>query len=195
MSLLASSSPAADSVRWIPALGLSDPTALTPTASPQVTTTYTVLAYLPGGCIAQEDVVVNVSEGPALSVSPPSALTCAGNGVTLTAISPTATGYLWSTGATTQSISVTPAITTAYTVTATDANGCPNTVSATVTVSAPGTEQCNVVYVSPTGTGIGTQAAPANLGDALTIASCSPVVIKNGPRDVYPRHDYHIIAR
>ena len=178
VSLLASSSPVADSVRWTPALGLSDPTVLNPVASPQVTTTYTVLAYLPGGCVTQEDVVVNVSEGPALSISPPSALTCTGTSVTLTAISPTATGYLWSTGATTQSITVTPSTTTTYTVTATDASSCPNTASATVTVSAPGSEQCNVVYVAPGATGVGSQADPASLGSALTLASCTPVVVK-----------------
>jgi hypothetical protein len=44
--------------------------------------------------------------------------------VTLTAVSQTAVSYLWSTGATTQSISVTTS--GSYSVTAYDANGCPS---------------------------------------------------------------------
>ena len=59
--------------------------------------------------------------------------------------------YVWSTGETTQSITVTPAETTTYIVTGTDANGC--TATAEVTVSVDGVEELadNVmVYPNPT---------------------------------------------
>lgn len=59
---------------------------------------------------------------------------CAGATTTLTA---TGGGtYLWSTGATTAAINVTPASNTTYTVTVTSANGCTATANRIVTVSA-----------------------------------------------------------
>ena len=48
-------------------------------------------------------------------------------------------GYLWSTGASTQGITVSPSATTTYTVTVTDANGCTATATSTVTVTDPPT--------------------------------------------------------
>ncbi|HMD00319.1 MAG TPA: hypothetical protein VKH37_09200, partial [Ferruginibacter sp.] len=44
--------------------------------------------------------------------------------------------YLWSTGATTTSITVSPAATAVYTVTVTGANGCTGTASGTVTIAS-----------------------------------------------------------
>ncbi|MBO4504687.1 MAG: hypothetical protein J5730_07760, partial [Bacteroidales bacterium] len=55
---------------------------------------------------------------------------CLNDGTMLSASG--ATSYVWSTGATTQNIAVTPSQTTTYTVTGTDANGCTATASKTV---------------------------------------------------------------
>ncbi|HRO76316.1 MAG TPA: PKD domain-containing protein, partial [Crocinitomicaceae bacterium] len=57
---------------------------------------------------------------------------CTGVSTTLTASG--ATSYSWSTGATTSAITESPAVTTTYTVTGTDANGCSGTASITVSV-------------------------------------------------------------
>lgn len=78
---------------------------------------------------------LNLTEPAAVLVSVNSATTCLGTGpVTLLATG--ATTYVWSTGATTNPIIVTPATTTSYTVTGTTA-GCTATAVATVTVNAP----------------------------------------------------------
>ncbi|MBV8518549.1 MAG: DUF11 domain-containing protein [Acidobacteria bacterium] len=79
-------------------------------------------------------VVVTACTPPPVSISGPSA-SCAGNSVTLNAGSGYAS-YLWSTGAATQSITVSPTSTTTFTVTVTDANGCSNSASKTVNVTA-----------------------------------------------------------
>ena len=59
---------------------------------------------------------------------------CAGQSTALTASSGR---YLWNNGATTATITVTPASMTTYSVTVTDANGCTDSQSVTVTVDPP----------------------------------------------------------
>ncbi|MBL0102041.1 MAG: hypothetical protein IPP49_20040 [Saprospiraceae bacterium] len=58
---------------------------------------------------------------------------CNGSSTSLTASGGIA--YIWSNNATTTSISVSPATTTTYIVTATDINGCNGTATRTVTVN------------------------------------------------------------
>jgi PKD repeat protein len=75
---------------------------------------------------------VSVNAAPNVSVNSPTI--CAGASATLTASG--ATSYVWNTTATTASISVSPAATTMYTVTGTDAAGCTAKQIATVSISA-----------------------------------------------------------
>ncbi|MEL7532129.1 MAG: T9SS type A sorting domain-containing protein [Bacteroidota bacterium] len=168
----------ATSYNWSPATGLSNSTIANPIASPTVTTTYTVIADFPNGCSAEDYVTVTVNPLPSLSVSPPVAYTCPGANVTLTANAPTATNFNWSSGGGAANEIVSPAATTTYTVNVSDANGCQATASTTVNVAQPGSGQCNVIYVTPTGTGAGTQANPASLTDAINQANCTDLVIK-----------------
>src|SRR5690606_14674101 len=58
---------------------------------------------------------------------------CYGDSTTLTASG--GIDYLWNTGETTSSITVSPLATTTYEVLVTDANGCENTATVTVTVN------------------------------------------------------------
>jgi gliding motility-associated-like protein len=60
---------------------------------------------------------------------------CPGASATLTATAGTGYSYLWSTAATTQSITVTPATSTNYKLTVTDSYGCKGTDDATINVS------------------------------------------------------------
>jgi hypothetical protein len=69
---------------------------------------------------------------------------CSGKNTTLTAS--TGNGYSWSTGATTQAITVSPTSTTTYTVTITYANSCTKTATQTVTVN-PGITCANAILL------------------------------------------------
>src|SRR6185503_14881236 len=111
------------------------------TVSPASTTTYTV-TYTLAGCPANGSGTVNVNTAATVSVNSQSI--CAGQSATLTATPSTGGGtYSWSPGgATTQSITVSPASTTTYTVTYTLA-GCPGTASGTVIVNTAATVSVN----------------------------------------------------
>ena len=103
------------------------------TVSPTSNTTYTVIVTNANGCTATASLTVTVSTIPVASISPVGATTiCQGTGMTLTASG--GTSYTWSNSSTTAAITVTPSATTNYTVTVTNAGGCTDTISKTVTV-------------------------------------------------------------
>jgi hypothetical protein len=93
--------------------------------------TYTVTATAANGCNATRSIVVtNTTITPAISISG-AANGCVAANTTITASG--GTSYLWSTGAATAAIVVTPVSgTTTYTVTVTGANGCTATTTASV---------------------------------------------------------------
>jgi gliding motility-associated-like protein len=108
----------------------SGSTSNTITVSPTTTTTYTVTATTPA-CTTTASVTVNVSSSPVLVVN--DATVC--NGQTATINASGATTYSWNNGSNSSSIVVTPATTTTYTVTGTNANGCSASANAIVTVA------------------------------------------------------------
>jgi hypothetical protein len=120
----------ANTYTWSPAAGLSSNTGASVTASPTVTTTYRVIG-IKSPCRDTAYVTVTVNSLPVVSIAANNSNHCLPNtiyfgydlnGITLTANSPSATSYLWSTGETTQSISAkTPGT---YSVTVFDAIGC-----------------------------------------------------------------------
>jgi fibronectin-binding autotransporter adhesin len=86
-----------------------------------------------GGCSASSNANVTINAVPTAAIGGPSA-TCAGSPVTLDA-GAGFTSYLWSTGATTQTISVAPVSNTNYSVTVTNASGCSASASHAVTAN------------------------------------------------------------
>jgi gliding motility-associated-like protein/uncharacterized repeat protein (TIGR01451 family) len=108
-------------------------TTSTITVSPSATTTYTVTGTS-NGCSATDQVVVTVNPTPTANAGSDQTI-CIGSSATLTASG--GVTYLWSNGSTVSSISVTPSVTTTYTVTVTDANGCTGIDQVIVTVGQP----------------------------------------------------------
>ncbi|MDW8273416.1 MAG: hypothetical protein RMJ53_04200, partial [Chitinophagales bacterium] len=143
------------------------------TVSPLTTTVYTVTLRYADGCLSTDNVLVKVNDKPTVVVFPPSATICSGGSVQLTASSPTATVFNWSpaTGLSCTNCAnpiASPASTTTYQVIGLDnANCSSDPVSVTITTSTPPpAASCEVIYVTPNGTGNGTQQSPTNLGDA-----------------------------
>lgn len=100
--------------------------------SPTSTTTYTVTVTGSNGCTASDNVVVYVNASPTANAGPDQSI-CTGQSISLTASG--GSSYLWNTGATTASISVTPVSSTTFTVTVTSGNGCSATDAVLVTVN------------------------------------------------------------
>jgi hypothetical protein len=95
--------------------------------------TYSVSITDAQGCSANGTVTISVNPLPVVSAS--GNAVCSGSNGTLTASG--ATNYTWSAGtspATGASVSANPSSTTSYTVTGTDANGCQDSATVTLTV-------------------------------------------------------------
>jgi hypothetical protein len=108
-------------------------------------------------------VTVSVNPLPVVTVAPSQSSVCAGTPVILTATG--AVGYQWNNGALTQTTSVSSSITTMYTVTGTDANGCSSVGGSTVTIL-----KCLSIADYPDGdSGLSVYPQPAL--QALTIVS------------------------
>lgn len=127
-----------NSYLWTPATGLSSATAQNPVANPAATTNYTLVVTDAAGCVSQPSspitvTVFNQPPPPLINVSGPITF-CQGGSVTLSSTSPA--NNVWSTGATTNSISVNTSGT--YDVYYTDNNGCVSNASASVTVTVNG---------------------------------------------------------
>jgi PKD repeat protein len=133
------------SFSWLPVAGLSDAGIREPMAKPAATTIYTVTVTDANGCTAAASVTVNVAPPVTVTATVDDGLigTCPTSVAHLTA---TATGgeggytYLWDnaaslSSATSATPTAKPAVTTTYTVTVTDANGCTAAASVTVNVA------------------------------------------------------------
>lgn len=99
---------------------------------PTSTTTYTVTGTDVNGCTNTATTTVTVNALPSVIANSTANAICIGASVTLTGSG--ASTYAWS-GGVSDGISFVPPSTTTYTVTGTDANGCVNTATTTVTVN------------------------------------------------------------
>lgn len=106
----------------------------TTTVSPIVDTWYTVTVTSANGCTASDSVLVDVFPIPVVNVSGDTSI-CAGESVTLSATG--AVNYSWSTGGNTSSITVSPLVSTIYSVTGSNGAGCSSSATVTVIVNVP----------------------------------------------------------
>lgn len=106
-----------------------------PTVTPTAVSTYSVTITNPGGCGATKSVTVTPATATLAKI--PDAAACVGSAATITAV-PTSNvsnlTYLWSNGATTPSITVSPKASITYTVTLTYGDNCTTTATANVNV-------------------------------------------------------------
>ncbi len=101
--------------------------------SPSSTTVYTLTGTDANGCTNSTTKSITVNALPAVAISGPATL-CYGSSATLTASG--ADTYTWSTTSNNTSVVISPTVTTSYTLTGTDANGCVNVAAKSVTVHA-----------------------------------------------------------
>lgn len=108
-------------------------TSHTISVSPATSTSYTVNGLGTNGCIGSAIRQVSVNALPNLSVSASPTLICKGESATLTVTG--ANSYTWSNSSTGNSITVSPSVTTTYTVEGTGSNGCSKTATYTQSVN------------------------------------------------------------
>ena len=101
--------------------GISNGTSFSPTA----TAVYTVSGTDANGCSNTHAELVTVNENPNVMITSTESVICSGKTATLSASG--ALTYSWNTNETTTGIAVSPSVTTGYTVTGTDVNGCKTT--------------------------------------------------------------------
>ena len=149
--------------------------AVTPTAS----TNYTVSGTDLNGCTTNTTISVITNTLPVLNVVQSSSAVCAGQSVNLTASG--ANTYTWNTSATTASISVSPTVSTTYTVTGTNTLGCSNTTTQAVSVNpAPNVTAISSASVLCIGT-TATLTASGAVSYTWNTLSTSSVILVSPP--------------
>jgi Secretion system C-terminal sorting domain len=152
---------------WSPTTGLATPTSSTTSATPISTTAYILTVTDASFNTAKDTIVVSVNSGPlpaTPSITPTGPTSfCLGDSVTLTSSSLGAVGYLWNTGATTQSIKI--KVSGNYFVKTIGASGCysNNSLATVVSVNVPPTPS-----ITPSGNTTFCQGGNVTLTSNLT---------------------------
>ncbi len=152
------------SYTWSPTIGLNNPNIATPTANPSTTTTYTVISPNFNGCIDTAQVIVFVNPEP-IAVACEDKTICNGDSIQL--VVTTFAQYAWSPSNTllnpnTGTPTAFPTVTTTYTVTVTDENGCTDTDEVVVFVNTPSAISAGNDTQICTGTSVQLIASGAN---------------------------------
>jgi hypothetical protein len=142
----------AGSYEWSPAESLSEPLGSAVVASPDASTTYVVTGYSAQGCVGQAETMVTVLPEPEVSVNGPFTI-CEYDDVQLLASG--LESYVW-TGDGLNNYEIAdpladPAVSTVYTVSGLDANGCYGESSVAVEVLIP-----QASFEAPTYSGVST---------------------------------------
>lgn len=127
---------------WTPVAGIDNPHSSAPRAKPSQTTTYTVKIITPDGCFGSDSITVDVRPLPAVDAGGPIAL-CRGEKTVLSAIGSEGV-YQWSPvvgldNPLLRTPVASPSVSTMYTVTVSNENGCQSTDSVLVAVRLPST--------------------------------------------------------
>ncbi|MBP6335185.1 MAG: PKD domain-containing protein, partial [Bacteroidia bacterium] len=131
------------------------------TVSPVVTTDYTITVTDAQGCEDKDMMRVTVNPMPTVDAGNDGGI-CKGESTTLSIVSGSGS-YLWTPGgATTSSISVSPAVTTTYTVTVSDGIGC------------AGIDEVTII-VNPLPVASFSSSAPACIGDPVSFTDASNI--------------------
>jgi len=97
---------------------------------------FTLLTYTGSGCVVERSLTVPLTSGTQVLLNGDTDRCINGSDAVISVNNSTAfTSYIWSNMQTTRSISVSPATTSTYTVTATDANGCTSTANRAIRVN------------------------------------------------------------
>lgn len=126
-----------EQIFWNPTTGLDNPSVSNPTATPAATTTYSLGIIDANGCANADDIEITVNPLPIADAGSDQVL-CEGNPVNMAASG--GVQYAWNPAtdladATSPITQASPAVTTNYTVTVTDANGCEDTDDVTISVN------------------------------------------------------------
>ncbi|NOQ74196.1 MAG: PKD domain-containing protein [Crocinitomix sp.] len=149
--------------------------------SPGATATYTLTGTDEFGCVNTDDVEVIVHDLPIIDAGADQEV-CEGFEVTLAGSGAGGGSYDW-TGGVTDGVAFSPAVTSVYTLTGTDDNGCVNTDDVTVTVNpspsvdaGPDISICNGDALILAGTGAGVGGTYDWTGGVVDGVSFVPVV-------------------
>ena len=123
---------------WSPATSLNVTTGSTVSATPTTTTNYSVTGISSENCITTLNKFISVNPLPSLSINNNNFIICEDSSISL--IAGGAQNYLWSPSValnvnTGSSVIATPTISTIYSVTGTDLNGCSDILTAQVNVN------------------------------------------------------------
>jgi len=120
--------------QWAPNNAISSTTAPNVTVNPSVSTVYSLTISDSFSCSEVFTIPITVHPPPDIQVTASVNPICDGETSVLTATG--ADTYIWNTGDTNQNITVSPDITTTYTITGTDQYGCTSTSGITIQVSS-----------------------------------------------------------
>jgi gliding motility-associated-like protein len=142
------------------------------------TQTYTVTGTDLNGCKNNATKTITVNPLPPVTAHTTANAICTGTSITLTGTG--AVTYAWSNGVT-DGVSFIPASTQVYTVTGTDANGCTNSATQTITVNslptlnanATSTVVCAGTSITLTGTGASTYTWSSGVSNGVSFVPAS----------------------